>query len=86
MFNLLLHSLHVYMRDRILAVEDLGDLLERRPARLDVEEVDEDELDEDPERVEKGEVPVVGQVGPGDGAGEGEHPLVLTKERGDGIC
>lgn len=36
------------------AVEDLGNLLEGRAARLDVAEEDEDELEGDPDLVKKG--------------------------------
>jgi len=32
----------------LIAIEDLGNLLERRPARLDVEDSDEDKFKEDP--------------------------------------
>lgn len=66
--NLLLDGPHIDVRDSVLAIEDLGDLLQRRALGLDVEEVDEDELDADPERVEERQVPVVRQVLPGDGA------------------
>lgn len=47
--DLLLHLVEVDVCNRILAVEDLGNLLQGRALGLDIEEVDEDELDEVPE-------------------------------------
>lgn len=48
--RLLLDLVHVQVRDLgVLAVEDLGEFLERWAAGLDVEEVDECEFDEDPD-------------------------------------
>ncbi len=37
---------------RVLGLEDAGELLERLPSRLDGEEVDEDDLDGDPDAVD----------------------------------
>lgn len=55
MFDVMVHLLaqvdlvHVDLGDLgVLAVEDLGDLLERGAAGFDVEEVDEDEFEGDP--------------------------------------
>ena len=66
------------MSNHVVAVEDLGDLLESRALGLDVDKVDEDELNKDPECVEEGEVPVARQVLPRDGVGlvaDGEDGL-----------
>ena len=47
--DLLLDLVDVDVRNRILAVEDLGNLFQSRALGLDVEEVHEDKLDEVPE-------------------------------------
>lgn len=42
--------MHIQVRDLCaFAIEDLGQFFERRALRLDVEEIDEDELDKDPD-------------------------------------
>lgn len=52
-FNLLLDLLEINMRHlRIITIEDLSQLLESGPLGLNVEEVDEAELDKDPDRVD----------------------------------
>ncbi len=68
--DLLLNLVDIDMRDLgRLAIEDLCDLFECGTACLDIKEVDEDKLDEDPYSVDKREVVVVGEIGPGDGVG-----------------
>lgn len=47
--DLLLNLIHIDVRNSILAIEDTSDFLEGGSLGLDVEEVDEDELDADPE-------------------------------------
>ena len=66
------------MSNRLVAIEDLLDLLESRTLGLNVDEIDKDELEEDPQGVEKSEVPVAGQVLPCDRIGlvtDGENGL-----------
>lgn len=48
----------------IITIEDLSQLLESGTPGLDVEEVDEAELNEDPNRVDQRQVPVVRKVVP----------------------
>jgi hypothetical protein len=51
-FNLFFNLIHINMgHGCILTVEDLGQLYESRSASLDVEEVDEEKLNEDPDLV-----------------------------------
>jgi hypothetical protein len=51
-FNLFFNLIHINMgHGCILTVEDLGQLFESRSASLDVEEVDEEKLNEDPDLV-----------------------------------
>lgn len=64
--HLLLDLVQVGVGDCLVAVEDLGDLLEGRAPGLDVEEPHKDELHRVPEGVEQHEVPVVGHVVPGE--------------------
>jgi hypothetical protein len=42
-----------------IPIKDLCQLLKRRTPRLNIEEIDEAELDKDPDRVDEGEIPVV---------------------------
>jgi len=68
--DLLLNLVDIDMRDLSrLTIEDLCNLFECGTACLDVEEVDENKLDEDPDCVDKREVVMVGEIGPGDGVG-----------------
>lgn len=76
--NLLLHLVEIDMGNGILAVEDTGDLLECGALGLGVEEVDEDKLDSVPEGVEEHEVPVVGEVVPGELVGLARRTLVFV--------
>ena len=48
------------MRYGLISVEDACNFFQRGTLRLNIEEVDECELDTDPQRVEEGEVPVLG--------------------------
>lgn len=64
--GLLLDLLKIDVSNGILTVEDTGNLLKGGSLGLDVEEVDEDKLDGVPEGVEQHEVPVVGEVVPGE--------------------
>lgn len=76
--NLLLNLVQINMRNGIVAVEDPRHLLKGVTLGLDVEEVDEDQLAEVPQGVEKHKVPVVGQVVPGEHVGlitEGQNRL-----------
>ena len=51
--NVFLDFIHVQMCDfGILAIEDLGEFLERGATSFDIEEVDEEEFKEDPYGVE----------------------------------
>ena len=63
--NLLLDLLEINMRHLgIITIEDLSQLLESGTPGLDVEEVDEAEFDEDPNRIDERQVPVVRKVLP----------------------
>jgi hypothetical protein len=63
--NLLLDLLKINMRHLgIITIEDLSQLLESGTPGLDVEEVDEAELNKDPNRVDQRQVPVVRKVLP----------------------
>lgn len=63
--NLLLDLLEIYMRHLgIITIEDLSQLLESGTPGLNVEKVDEAELDEDPNRVDQRQVPLVRKVLP----------------------
>ena len=62
--SLLLNLVKINVGNSVLAIENLGNLLESRALGLNVEEVDEDKLDGIPESVEQHEVPVVGESGP----------------------
>lgn len=58
--NLLLHLLEVEVgHGRVLAVDDLGQLLEGRALGFDVHEVDEGQLAEDPASVDEVQLPGV---------------------------
>lgn len=49
-FNLFFNFIQINMgHGCIITVEDLGQLFESRPASLDVEEVDEEKFNEDPD-------------------------------------
>ena len=63
--NLLLDLLEIDMRHLgIITIEDLSQLLESGTPGFNVEEVDEAELDEDPNCVDQRQVPVVRKVLP----------------------
>lgn len=67
---LLLDLVNVKVGDfGILTIEDLGELLERGALGLNVKEVDEEELEEDPDSVESDEIVVMREVFPRDGIG-----------------
>lgn len=76
--DVLLDLVHVDVGNGRVAVEYAGDLLEGGALGLDVEEPDEDELDEVPEGVEQHEVPVVGEVVPGELVGLAMKDKVST--------
>ena len=68
--NLLLNLLEINMRYLgIITIEDLSQLLEGGTPSLNVEEVDEAKLDEDPNSVDQRQVPVVREVLPRNGVG-----------------
>ena len=59
---------------RVLAVDDLGQLLERGAARLDVHEVDEAELEEDPALWKRPSACLVATTSRGEGWIESDLP------------
>lgn len=68
--QLLLHRINIHMSHlRVVPIEDFRQLFERRSAGLHVEEVNEEELYEDPDGIDEGEVVVVGKIVPGDCVG-----------------
>ena len=75
--DILLHLVNVNVRNRIVAVEDARNFLEGWALGLDVEEVHKDQLAKVPQGVEQHQVPVVGQVLPGQLVG-----LVAEREEG----
>jgi hypothetical protein len=69
-FNLLLDLLEINIGHiGIITIEDLSQLLESGTPSLNVEEVDEAELDEDPNSVNQRQVPVVRKFLPGNWVG-----------------
>jgi len=67
--NLLGDFVKVNVGNSVLTVEDLGDFLKSGSLGFNVDEVDEDEFDTDPQGVEQGEVPVTWKLLPGDWVG-----------------
>lgn len=67
--SLLLDLVDIDVSNSVVAIEDLLDLLESRTLGLNVDKVDKDELEEDPDGVEEGEIPVARQVLPRDRVG-----------------
>jgi hypothetical protein len=68
--NLLLNLMQINMCDNsIFPIKDSSQLLESRPPSLDVEEVNKEEFNKDPDSVDERQVPVVRQVLPSNGVG-----------------
>ena len=82
--DVLLDLAHVDVCDCRVAVEDSGDLLEGGAFGLDVEEPDEDQLAEVPERIEQHEVPVVGEVVPSELVGLAARRIGVSKMQSTG--
>lgn len=85
--SLLLDLLHSNMANgSVVTVNDLGNLLQSRTSCLDIHEVDEDDLTEDPDGVDEVESPGVATVNlivtdlP---SGEGQRVQVVVQEEGD---
>lgn len=64
--SLLLNLLKVDVSNGLVSVEDAGNLLESRSLGLNDEEVNKDQFAEIPKRVEEHEMPVLGEVVPGE--------------------
>lgn len=62
--DLLLHLVQVDMSNGAVSIKDLGEFLEGGTFGFDVEEVDEDKFDEDPDCVDEREIVVMGKVVP----------------------
>lgn len=65
----------------IITIEDLSQLLESGTPGLNVEEVDEAELDEDPNRIDERQVPVVRKVLPRNWVGITSMVSLIQKGR-----